>query len=808
MDSKTFSATHESENIQGVDYLNISRYLFNKNRWILLLFTVSGFIAGIIYFQAAPEKYLVSATLLVEQENKNPELKNIFRQVNPIKKSSDIEDQIGLLKSYRLNYEAIEHLKWTHRWSKMTWSGRSDLFPKEPLKLKIHKPGRQLAGVPIKVSILTGGTGVRLTASVKPKKSNSGESLEIDNHLKFGERFKNKYFDFTLDKPVGRKPIKGETFYLEFTDPANLANEYKEELEAVKFNPAIESNLIKLNLNSAITERDATFLNELMYVYLKYGVEEKNRLADQTIRFIDDQISGVNRSLESAGKKFTSFRTKNKTVNLNLEANSIVAKQNQVEGELSQLNNRLSYYRNLRHFLESEDEKLNTAAPVFTGFNDEALKNKVDRLNELSTRRQILKMSAQEKNPVLIAIENEIGFSKEILLENINRMIEQTETEKESLLDRENDIQKAVARLPLTEKDMIGIKRNFDLNNEIYTFLLERRAEAQILRASTDSNARILDLASPATALFTGPIFALDLFVGSIIGLLIGVGFVLTRYFSSGAITDPEEIRSGMAIAPLGEITQAGSGMTDIRSNPRSALAESVRGLRINITGLLEQLNGKVIAIHSILPGSGKSFLTKNLAIAFGLQNKKVLLIDADLKRPNQNKLFEMETETGLSDYLAGIMQISQIIFKTNTPRIDLIPAGPSSQLQSDHLEKGLFYDLLKKTESSYDVIIIDNAPFGLISDPKVVGSVADLNLFLIRLDHSKRSELRDLNRLGKTGLMKGMAVVLNGTSIPDHYGYYSEPRKSWKELFNDLSRPNRSPQPFLNPAAEKSFSK
>lgn len=808
MDSKLPSLKPEQENLQGTEYLNISRYLFKKNRWILFMFTAAGLIAGSIYFQAIPEKYLVSATLLVDQENKNPELKNIFRQVNPIKKSSDIEDQIGLLKSYRLNYEAIEKLNWTHRWSKVTWIGSTDLYPTEPLKLEVHMVHRQSKGIPIKISVLPGGNGIRLNVSIDPEKSKTTNSLEFDQVLKYGERFKNEYFDFTIDKPADRVPIKGETFYLEFTDAADFANAYKKELDAGKFNPAIESNLIRLNLNSASIERDAEFLNELMHVYLKYGIEEKNRLADQTIRFIDDQISGVNHSLESAGKKFTSFRTKNKTVNLNLEANSIVTKQNQVEEELSQLRNRLNYYRNLRGYLESEDEKQNTAAPVFTGFTDEALKNKVDRLNELSTRRQILKMTAQEKNPVLIAIENEIGFSKEILLENINRMIEQSEAETQSLLDRENDIQKAVARLPLTEKDMIGIKRNFDLNNEIYTFLLERRAEAQIMRASNDSNARIIDLASPATALLTGPVLPLDLFVGSIIGLLIGIGFVLIRYFSSGILTDAEEIRSGMSIAPLGEIIQAGSGAEDIRSNPRSALAESIRGLRINITGLLEQLNGKVIAIHSILPGSGKSFITRNLAIAFSLQNKKVLLIDADLKRPSLNKLFEMETETGLSDYLAGSKNISQIIFKTKISEIDLIPAGPSSQLQSDQLEKSLIQDLLKKTEPHYDLIIIDNAPFGLISDPKLVGSVADLNLFLIRLDHSKRSELSDLNRLGRGGFIKGMAIVLNGTPVPDHYGYYSESGKSWKELFNELPRLNRSLQPILNPIAEKSFTK
>ena len=807
MESKSFSDHTNTEVLSGSTYLTVSRYLFKKNRLLLILFTAAGLISGMVYFNAAPEKHLITSTLMVEQENKNPELKNIFRQVNPLKKTNDIEDQIGLLKSYKLNRTAIDQFNWTHQWSKPTWFGKTDLFPSEPLRLLIPQPEKQLTGIPIKVSVLPGDEGLRLRTKIEAKKSHSGKTVEIDQIMKYGEHFKNEYFDFTLEKSDLSNPTAYENYLLEFTDPAELANQYQEKLEAGKFNPAVESNLIRLNINSASVTRDAVYMNQLMKVYLQYGIEEKNRLADQTIQFIDGQISGVNQSLETAGKTFTNFRTKNKTVNLNLEANSIVAKQNQVEEELTQLNNRLMYYQNLKHHLESDDEKMNSAAPVLTGFTDEALKNKVDKLNELSTRRKVLSMTAQEKNPALIAIENEIVFSREILLENIHRMIEQTEAERDGLIARGKDISKAVARLPITEKDMIGMKRNFDLNNELYTFLLERRAEAQIMRASSDSNARILDPASPATAIFTGPILPLNLFVGSILGMLMGIGFILIRYFASGKITDTEEIRSSLAIAPLGEITQAGSDSENIRSNPRSSLAESIRGLRINITSLMEQMNGKVIAVHSILPGSGKSFVTKNLALAFSLQNKKVLLIDADLKRPTLDKLFDEYPGAGLSDYLTGDRNPGQIILKTNIPGVDLIPAGPSSQLQSDHLDKILMRDLLKQVTSFYDLIIIDNAPFGLISDPKVVGSVVDLNLFLIRLDHSKRSEIRDLNRLGKTGIIKGMAVAINGSTIPEHYGYYSEPRKSWKELLNDLTRTYRPLQPVLNTTSEKSFS-
>lgn len=797
MELKSLPETIHTDYSSNSSFGPVARYLFSKHRLLLTLFTATGFICGLIYFNAAPKKHLITATLLVENENKSPELKNIFHQPASSKKTNDIEDQIGLLKSYHLNRLTLDEFSWPYHWSKRSFIGRADLFPEEPFSIKIHGNKKQTTGIPIQIAS-AGSAGIRITGKVESDQSNGNISTAFDQTLNYGERFKNNFFDFTIEKLSNSESVLNTTYFLEFKDPDVLANQYKQLLEVEKFNPTVESNLIRLKLSTTNLDRDVAYINKLMEVYLQYGIQEKNKLADQTIRFIDDQISGVNRSLESAGKSFTSFRTKNKTVNLNLEANSIVNKQNQLEQELNQADNRLNYYQSLKRYLENGDERLNAAAPVLSGFTDDALKSKVERLNELSTKRQVLSMTAQEKNPVLITLENEISFSKEILLENILRMIDQTEAEKQSLVEREKEIRKAVAKLPSTEKDMIGIKRDFDLNNDLYTLLLERKAEAQILRASNNSNARILDPASKGTALFTGPVLAFDLFIGTLAGLLIGIGFVAAKYFSAGIITDAEEIRTGLAVAPIGEVIQADSDATDMRSNPRSALAESIRGLRINLSSLLDEINGKVIAIHSILPGSGKSFVAKNLAMAFGLQNKRVLLIDADLKRPTLDKLFNQTMQTGLIDFLNSDMEPDELIQSTSIPRIDLLPAGPTAPSQSDHLDKLLMQDLLNDLVKKYDVIIIDNAPFGLISDPRVIGTVADLNLFLIRIDHSKKSEIRELNQLGKSGTMRGITVAINGTPVPEHYGYYGDSKKTWKEIFGDLKRWSHLLQPAI----------
>ena len=773
----------------STDFL-LMRYVFKRHRLTLLACTLAGMAAGFLYFKTAPREYLVQATLLVREENRNTELKNMFRQLNVPKKNSDIEDQIGLLKSFHIHLLALQEFRWRYRWSEGGWPTDRDLYPEEPFAVRITPDTSPLTDIPLRITVAS-PSSVRIECTDLAPGNPAGKKLAYDQVIPFGEPFRNTHFDFLLTPQPGRHLKTGDTFVLVFQDLEDQANRYKETLEAVRFNPLVESNLIRLKLPTDNPGRDVPYVNQLMRSYLEYGVAEKNRSAERAVRFIESQISGVNKSLESAGQNFTRFRSSNRTVNLDAEANALIEKQNQTESEWIRLSARIGNYRNLSDHLARQSDDDRPISPALTDFDDKALRPKVDKLNDLLARRQALALTVREQSPVLRALTDEIRFTRRMLMENLQSLLEQAEAETEALRSREKEIKQAISRIPVTENNMVGMKRNFNLNNELYTFLLERRAEAEITQASSEPNAQILDPASVSTAALLGPLLPLNITIGILAGFLAGVMIIVIRFFASDKIEEADEAYATLTVAPAGEIAHSrfNPDRTEWLDYPRSALAESFRGLRMNLSALLDGSNGKVIAIHGFLPGTGKSFVARHLAMAFSQQKKKVLLIDADLQRPVLHKFFPVSSRFSLNDYFRSDKPLAEMVSRTEDPFIDFIGASSATGERPVIPDLKKTRDMLTAFRATYDAIIIDNSPYGLIHDSRIFGAAADINLFIVRLGHSVRSELRELNRMGNGGLLPGLTVALNGKTVHDRYGYYQEPARAGFRKWSDAWR-------------------
>lgn len=786
----------------GADF-RLLRYMFVRHRNMLVLSGIIGLIFGYIYLQTAPETYQIGATVLIREDNKNPELKNVFRQLNIPKKTNSMEDQIGLLKSQRLNLLAVQQLNWTHQWSIPGWPMARDLYPEEPFVLELPTETSQRPGIPIRITV---DSPMRFRIQWEWTETGTPEKKQYTyNQIhRFDEPINHDPFHFTLRSRTEAPPIPGNRYELEFIDPLKLADQYKQTLVAERFNPLAESNLIRIKLNTGDPKRDVTYLNQLLATYLRFSVDEKNKAAENTIRFIDNQISTVNESLESAGKTFTNFKSTRRTVNLELEASTMVGKQSQVETELAELNKHREYLFQIRDYLEKRGSEINLIAPAVSGFSDDALKTKVNKLNDLLTRRQSLSSSVHDQSPVLVGLNEEIRFARKMLLEHISNVLSQLDRTESGLLQKEKEIKSALARLPSTEKDLVGMKRNFDLNNELYTFLLERRTEAEISRASADSDAQILDPAALETMIKLGPMAGFDLTLGLVFGLMAGVAFVLVRYFASDTIGDADEVYARLDITPVGEIpsSRINTGSNLFIDHPRSSLAEAFRGLRLNLSELLRQVNGKVIGVHSFLPGAGKSFVAQHLAETFSMQKKKVVLIDGDLIRPVLHHALSMPADCGLRTYFSSDATSLPLIQHTKNPWLDFIASHGSANPESVAPDKEKTQALISDLKLRYDVVIIDNAPISLIHDPKIFGAAADLNLFVLRLNHSRKSELLELNRLGKNGALPGIAAAINGKEITNQYGYYLEPvRFSWlSKLYSILPVWTKTQKPRVDP--------
>jgi capsular exopolysaccharide synthesis family protein len=516
-------------------------------------------------------------------------------------------------------------------------------------------------------------------------------------------------------------------------------------------------------------------------VYIQFGLDEKNKMANNTIKFIDDQITGVNQSLQMAGDKFTSFRAQNRTVDLGQEASTVVEKLKQIEGERSNVDLKLEYYNNLKYYLENRDQNKDLVAPSLVGVTDEELNQKVIRLNELYVKREVLSYTAQERNPVLIQLTNEIEYTQKTLKENVENLIANSNVELQNLNERQRSVNSQLSRLPKTEQDLIGIKRNFDLNNELYTFLLQRRAEAEIAKASNNPDAQILDPSDTSIAVLLGPILLFDLLVGFFGGLFVAFFVVLVKELLAGVLTDVEDIASRLDVPMVGTITY-NKYKTEkaVLNYPRSALTESFRGLRLNLEYFFQNVNGKVLAVHSYLSGEGKSFVAFNLAVIFALGKKKVLLVDADLRKSRLHKILEMDSEIGLSNFLHGeYTELAEVVKSTEIPNLSFVAAGSNHDNSSELLNNRVLRDFIDQAKEQFDYVILDNAPFGVVYDPVIVGMYSDFNLLLVRLNHSDEEEIDAINKIAHDGILKNVMVAVNGKKQIKSHGYYTEETKS-----------------------------
>ena len=769
--------SHEPE---GLTLKQLKANALKKWYWFLIIAVIC--VAGaFLYTKLVPTTYRISSTLLIKTDSKTSELTAIFQDVRLNRQNPAIQDQIGVLKSFSLNLKTMQHLNWQYSWYKKELFGASDLYGNDPFVIKTPKDAAQLNNMALTIKPESEDHYI-VSCEASRKVNGVDVPIKFEKKVAYGEAFKNDYFNFILEQRGDRIIHTDEVYYLVFNNLSTLAMSYKDRLEV---QPSTEeSNLIMLEMKTTQLARDVEYLNRLASFYIQYGLEEKNRMANNTVRFIDNLIAGVTDSLQTAGNSFTNFRSRNRTVDLGQEATSVVEKIRTIDNEMSQLNLKLEYYTNLKYYLDNKEEIKDLVAPSMVGVSDDDLSALVSKLNDLYSKREVLSYTVQERNPTLVSLNNEIAYTRRTLSEKMEHTISTTNLEINNLKSRQQKVNSELSRLPRTEQELIGMKRNYDLNNELFTFLLQRRAEAEIARASNNPDAQILDPAASDIAELLGPIKSKSILLALGVSVMLSVMLLIGSEYMSEKLTNTDDI-AGRLDFPIAATVSESKFKSElpVLQYPRSAITESFRGLRINLQNMIKNPQQNVIAVHSTISGEGKSFVASNSAMVFAISNRKVLLVDGDLRQPRVHSIMKAKNDTGLSHYLAGTAKLDDIIQPTFQSNLYVVPAGPTPQSPSELLANGAIAAFVDKVRDRFDYIIFDNAPYGVVSDAMVIGMQADMNMFLVRMNYSKKDFIDGINKVHHEGTMKNVMVAVNGVKQIQGYGYYNDEVKRRKEV-------------------------
>lgn len=725
-----------------------------------------GISGAYFYTRYTPSNYSVHSLLLVkEKKSDGINLEDMFSSLH-FKSDVKLENHIGILTSYELNREVIENLGWKVSWFKSIPFATYSLFGRDPYTIIFDSVDVNLPNVPLFVKSI-GNNRYQISSKEDVNIDGNIYTVDLNQEGEFGKKFTSPYFNFILEK---NNITNDETYYFKFNNLDEQALIYQKKLEVKTVNK--NADLIQLRLEGQSPAAEIAYLNELSNVYIQFGLSEKNLTNENAIRFIDQQLLEITDTLKITSDNFSNYRSHNKVFDLGKKASLVLEKLEQLESRKSMAQMQLNYYENLYDYLDSAEEFKEMVTPSVVGIDDVTLNSLVIKLIELYSAKESLSYSLQDKNPRIQMIDHELGYAKKSLVENLKNLVYNTKQESQSIQGEIADLNAQISNYPKTEQDLINIRRMVDLNSELYTFLLKRRAEAEIKKASSISDVKVLDPANSVTVVRIGPKKMMNMAIGLFLGLIIPFLTIIIRDYFDETIHSKEDIQK-LSSLPVTSIIPHNTyeELIPVLRYPRSVIAEAFRELRTKLDYFLRNDEPMVIGVHSVVPGEGKSFVALNLASILAMNNKKVLLLGADMRKPTLHKRLDLSSKKGLSTYLIGHHNMEEIVQPTCVENLDFISSGIVPPNPAELLETKEFSNLVEKLKKRYDALVIDNSPISLVTDGAIIGRYTSFDFFIIRQGYSHKSLIDFINQYAGDNNKTG--IVLNDVN-PKKYNDYS----------------------------------
>lgn len=755
------------------DGKNIRRYLslFISN-WYW--FVISLFIAVTIAYginRYGEKIFTVSSTLLIKDDQNGGGLSyadNFIPGSNVFKSQQNLKNEIGILKSFSLNLRVIDSLPEF----RIVYYGvgkrnivESTLYKNCPFEVVAEPLAYQPRYVKIVVKI-TSGTEYVLVIN---------GSYNVEKKLNFGEKFNSDGFNFIIKlrdaENFSFNPEISNKYYFYFSAPEALTNIYRRKLNVTPIDQ--DATLLNLSVSGSVQEQEADYLNKLMELYISQGLEAKNQIADSTIIFIDRQLRFISDSLKKAEDNLQEFRLENKLVDLSKEGTLIQGRLEQFENEKTTLGLQYQYYQYLKEYLESKNELGDIVSPSVMGVTDQELGRLIQDLAGLQLKKKQMSMNLSLNTPPSNLLEENILNIRNALKEYVESSLKNLERSINDVYIRIEQVNREIIKLPGTERKMISIQRKFDINNTVYTYLLEKRAEAGIAKASSVSNSKIIDWAEVYNSVQVKPKNAGNKSKAFILGLLVPGILISLLYYFNNMIIDNVDIVKRTKVPIIGYISHTeNKEEIQVIENPGSTISESFRSVRTSLRYFIKDTGHPVIAVTSTISSEGKTFISVNLAAVIAMLGKKVLLIGLDLRKPRIHRILGIDNSEGMSTYLSNNCEYEDVIKETVIENLFYAPSGPIPPNPSELINDERMRKFIEIAKSDYDFIIIDTPPVAVVSDTLLLADFTDINIFVVRQRFSSKNTLELIQELYQTEKIKNMGIIINDISLTGYYGY------------------------------------
>ena len=748
---------------------------------------------GLVYiYRSQPVFQRESSVMIRANTQGNAEIGELsaFSDLGLFNTGLDVCNEIEAFRSPILMDRIVTRLGLNTVYTSKNWIGRvTDWYDSTPLKINFYELADEFDEKPVEnfsIKVETGDNGK--TFRLYDLKIN-GEDIDMEDIFVKA--------DATAATPAGKLAVSVTPFFEKnYTSPItvthttvkNMTRHCLSKLSAELADK--KSTVINFSYTDTSAKRAEDILNTLLDVYNEEWVSYMSQSAESTSKFINERLVIIEKELGMADADIERFKSDNKLLDVTLETTQMTQESSKYSDASFQINNQLTIARYIHEYLTDQTKSLELL-PSNSGIENDNIETQIAEYNRMLLDRQRYADNSSDHNPLVADLNKQLAMMRATILQSVDNLISTLQIQADRLADQENKITGQIISSPGKVRELVGIERQQKIKEELYLYLLQKREENELSANIVVNNTRLLKPASGQNIPIS-PNNLMILAAAFILGLGIPYGYMFLINMTDTTIRGRKDVES-LNTPILGEIPQNGprkrfefltrllphnkkeeDPAPDIVVKPhsRDVINEAYRVIRTNIDFMLSgSKEPQAIMLTSYNPGSGKTFSTINIATSMALKDKKVILIDLDIRKATLSKLAG-KSNKGITSYLNGQSDIDSIIVKdfTGEKGLDIIPVGiippnPAELLLSDRLPI-----LIKELKKHYDYIFIDCPPYGIIADTSIIAKVADRTIFVMRVGRFDRRALPEIDTIYKQ--LPNMSILINGSRQNMGYGY------------------------------------
>ncbi len=742
--------------------------------WILIIMVVTNVLAFLVLRWTKPV-YQASSNLKIDFKNEANALGIDSRFTD--QNLNNISGEIELLRSNLFFSKVIDNIDLDVSYFTPGNVLNDEKYRSSPIRVECNLKTGKYFDEPIRVRFEENNSFSLLL--------NEEESPSLKGT--FGTKISSQDFDLVLHKTGYFDSYnQGECFFI-VNSEASLISYLSKNLTVAPLN--LKANTISISFKDYNQRKALDIVEVVDSTYLEYSISEKAQENNQKITWLDNELSGIEKKLEGLEDYFEDFTVKNRTNDLDSDIAKILGVINEIDTQLTATRKQIAYINKF------EKNFVGDSVPINILTNSETfpplLNDKIEAFNVKLERFNNTKLNYSANTHVYKKAEGEIVSDQKIIYNALMEYRSQLNQNLQDLLRLRAQMEEIFQGLPSKSTDFNKTKRFYGIYEQLYLNLMQTKIEFEIARAGTKNNIIILsnayvhpDPVSPKKVLFHG--------IGVVSGLLFSLMFIGIRYVLNNRITNVTELERLTGATILGSIpkynTDKGIVNFLVHKMPKSSVSESLRTIRTNISFLFEGEGTKLISVTSTISGEGKTFVAANLGGITALTNKRVVLVDLDMRKPRVHLTFENESNSrGVSTCIIGETSVQEVIQKSPLENLDYISSGPTPPNPSELLMRQEFKNLVEQLKELYDVIIFDTPPIGLVTDAIIPMKMSHVPIYVFRSDFSKKEFVKNLNRLMSINKFNNISLILNGVSSIGKnnygYGYYDEDKNRMGKL-------------------------